>query len=105
MQIMSFKNLVFLLIFFLDFQALVGDKADNVPGVKGIGAKNAAKLLETYGNLRTLLAASYDMKGRIGELLRNSKDDILLSYDLIRMRNDLIHNFDLNILKKASNIC
>ena len=61
--------------------------------------------METYGNLRTLLAASYDMKGRIGELLRNSRDDILLSYDLIRMRNDLIHNFDLNILKKASNIC
>lgn len=40
------------------------------------------------------------MKGRIGELLRNSKDDILLSYDLIRMRSDLIHNFNINILKK-----
>ena len=89
---------------FLDFQALVGDKSDNVPGVKGIGAKNAAKLLDTYGNLRTLLAASYDMKGRIGELLRNSKDDILLSYDLIRMRSDLIHDFNINILKKVSNV-
>jgi len=40
----------------VDFQALVGDSADNVPGVAGVGVKTAAQLLSNYGTLENILA-------------------------------------------------
>ncbi|MAU98105.1 MAG: DNA polymerase I [Fulvimarina sp.] len=46
----------------IDLQALVGDSSDNVPGVPGIGPKTAADLLETYGNLETLLERAGEIK-------------------------------------------
>jgi DNA polymerase-1 len=45
-----------------DMQALIGDKVDNVPGVPGIGPKNAAALLDEYGDLESVLAAAPSMK-------------------------------------------
>lgn len=49
---------------FVDWQAMVGDKADNIPGVPGIGAKGAALLLERFGDLETILASTDELKGR-----------------------------------------
>jgi len=46
----------------IDVQALMGDSVDNVPGVPGIGPKNAAELINTFGNLDAVLAAASSMK-------------------------------------------
>lgn len=46
----------------VDVQALAGDSVDNVPGVPGIGIKTAAQLIETYGDLETLLARAEEIK-------------------------------------------
>src|SRR5207245_6453131 len=46
----------------IDVQALCGDSVDNVPGVPGIGVKTAAELINTYGDLETLLARAAEIK-------------------------------------------
>ncbi|WP_020475783.1 DNA polymerase I [Zavarzinella formosa] len=46
----------------VDFQALIGDSVDNVPGVVGVGEKTAAKLLQTYGTLDNLVAKAHEVK-------------------------------------------
>ncbi|MFC4725935.1 DNA polymerase I [Glycocaulis abyssi] len=74
----------------IDVQALAGDSVDNVPGVPGIGIKTAAELINTYGDLETLLARAEEIKqparrtklienaenARISKLLVTLKDDI-----------------------------
>jgi DNA polymerase I len=54
----------------VDFQTLVGDSVDNVPGALGIGPKTAAQLLQTYGTLDNLMAHLDEIKGKRQENLR-----------------------------------
>ena len=54
----------------LDYQCLVGDTVDNVPGVPKVGPKTAAKWLAEYGSLANLVAHAADIKGAVGENLR-----------------------------------
>ena len=56
----------------VDFQALVGDVVDNVPGVAKVGPKTAAKWLQEYGSLDNLVAHADEIKGVAGENLRQS---------------------------------
>ena len=53
-----------------DYLALVGDTADNIPGVQKVGPKTAAKWLQTYGNLDGVIAHAAEVKGVAGENLR-----------------------------------
>ncbi len=69
----------------IDFQALVGDKVDNVPGVPGIGAKTAQQLLETYGTLDNLLEHASEIPGAKGKKLVESREQALLSRQLVRL--------------------
>ncbi len=46
----------------VEVQALAGDSTDNVPGVRGIGVKTAAELINTYGDLETLLKRAGEIK-------------------------------------------
>ena len=62
----------------VDFQALVGDKVDNVPGVPGIGPKTAQQLLETYGTLDNLLGARRRSARRKGKKLVECREQALL---------------------------
>lgn len=76
----------------LDVRALIGDSSDNIPGVKGIGAKGAAKLIEEWGNLDALLANSEKVKAkRAREALLEHRDDALLS----RRLSTLVLDVDL----------
>ncbi|RRS29942.1 MAG: DNA polymerase I [Epsilonproteobacteria bacterium (ex Lamellibrachia satsuma)] len=81
---------------FVDFQAIVGDSSDNVPGVKGIGVKGAAKLINQY---HTLEAIYDDIENcgtpRIQKLLQESKEKAFLSRELVRMRSDVFKDLDL----------
>lgn len=71
-----------------DYLALVGDTSDNVPGVPGIGAKGAAKLLSEHGDLESLLASADRVPGRNGEALRAHVEQARLSRRLVDLRRD-----------------
>ncbi|WP_158851144.1 5'-3' exonuclease [Saccharothrix deserti] len=71
-----------------DFCALKGDASDNIPGVKGIGARTAAKLLQG-GLALDQLPDSGRLTGAKGTAVTNAWDQILSWRDLIRMRVDL----------------
>ena len=73
----------------VDFQALVGDKVDNVPGVPGIGPKTAQQLLETYGTLDNLLEHAAEVPGAKGKKLAESREQALLSRQLVRLDNQV----------------
>ena len=73
----------------VDFLALTGDKADNIPGVEKCGPKTAAKWLTQWQNLEGVMANADDVKGKIGEYLREALEILPLSQDLATIRNDL----------------
>ncbi|MBL8642415.1 MAG: DNA polymerase I [Rhodospirillaceae bacterium] len=68
----------------IDVQALMGDSSDNVPGVPGIGQKTAAELINTYGDLDTLLK-------RAGEIKQNKRrESILANVELAKISRELV---------------
>jgi DNA polymerase-1 len=69
----------------VDFQAMVGDSTDNVPGIPSIGPKTATQLLEQFGNLDAVLEGWADIKGKKGEKIRDSRDLALLSRRLVKL--------------------
>ncbi|MFT5445462.1 MAG: protein Xni [Gammaproteobacteria bacterium] len=69
--------------------ALVGESSQSVPGVKSIGAKTAARLINEYGTLDAILEAAKDMPGRTGEALRTGTADARLSLQLMTLKIDV----------------
>jgi DNA polymerase-1 len=72
----------------VDYQALVGDSVDNVPGVEKVGPKTAVKLLQEYGSLDALIARAADVKGAVGENLRKALDWLPKGRELLTIRKD-----------------
>ncbi|PIG00270.1 DNA polymerase I [Comamonas sp. 26] len=74
----------------VDFQALVGDTVDNVPGVTKVGPKTAAKWLEEHGTLENLIANAAGIKGVAGQNLRDAiaSGQLALSRQLVTMKTD-----------------
>ena len=75
--------------------ALVGDKADNIPGITKVGNKTAAKWLNQHGSLDNLLKHADEITGVVGENLRNEKDFLKRNLFLVSLKKDL--SFDLAI--------
>jgi DNA polymerase I len=75
----------------IDYLALVGDSSDNIPGVHKCGPKTAAKWLAEYDNIDTLVEHADEIKGKIGEYLREAigNGQLEMSRDLTRIRTDL----------------
>lgn len=63
----------------IDYLALMGDAVDNIPGVPKVGPKTAAKWLQEYGTLDHLIASAADIKGKIGDNLREALGQLPLS--------------------------
>ena len=63
-----------------DLKALMGDSSDNIPGVPGVGEKTALKLLESYGDLDGVFAHRDEIKGKLGERVRENEASARLSY-------------------------
>ena len=82
----------------IDYLALVGDKVDNIPGVNKCGPKTAVKWLQTYDNLDNLMAHADDIKGKIGDYLREALDTLPLSRELATIRTDVELAFGLEDL-------
>ncbi len=72
----------------IDYQTLVGDTVDNVPGVAKVGPKTAAKWLTEYGSLEALLARADEIKGVAGENLRQARDWLPTGRQLVTMKTD-----------------
>lgn len=67
---------------FIDYLAIVGDSADNIPGVKGIGPKGAEKLLTEFRDLSEIYENLDSQKGATLKKLKEHKDNAYLSYEL-----------------------
>ena len=72
----------------IDYQTLVGDTVDNVPGVAKVGPKTAAKWLMEYGSLDNLLQHAADIKGVAGENLRQAVEWLPTGRQLVTMKTD-----------------
>ncbi len=72
----------------VDYQTLVGDSVDNVPGVEKVGPKTAVKLLLEYGSLDALVARAGEVKGAVGENLRKALDWIPKGRELLTVKKD-----------------
>ncbi|MBL4885407.1 MAG: DNA polymerase I [Planctomycetaceae bacterium] len=80
----------------IDFQSLVGDAVDNIPGVPLVGPKKAAALIEQFGDLETVLANAEKAPGKkLRENLVNFADQARISRKLVTLRTDLPLEFDL----------
>ncbi len=81
----------------VDFQSLVGDAVDNVPGVPQIGPKTATYLLTQFGTLDEVLKRTDEVTAKkVRENLKTYADKALLSRDLVRLRDDLQLDFHWN---------
>ena len=66
----------------VDMLGLMGDAVDNIPGIAGVGEKTAAKLLKEYDTLENVLAHADEIKGALGEKVRNGKEAAIMSKKL-----------------------
>jgi DNA polymerase-1 len=66
----------------IDMLGLMGDAADNIPGIPGVGEKTAAKLLKEYDTLEGVLANADKIKGAMGEKVRAGKESAIMSKKL-----------------------
>lgn len=79
-----------------DYLALVGDKVDNVPGVKGVGPKVAIALLKEFGSVENILKNWDTFRKRFPDA---SKEELELSYKLVKLYTDLELNIEEDDLK------
>lgn len=84
---------------FVDFKALKGDNSDNIPGVKGIGEKGAAKLIIEHGSLDKIYENIELISGKVQTLLKEQKETAYLSQKLSRITPDAPLDFTLSDAK------
>lgn len=79
-----------------DFLGLMGDTADNIPGIKGVGEKTALKLLHQYETIEGLEEHQNELKGKMGEKIRAGMEDALMSKKVATILRDVPLDVDLN---------
>ncbi len=88
---------------FTDYQALIGDSSDNIPGVPGIGPKTAVKLLTKFGTLDKIYEHIEEVvPERIKNLLIKHKEEAYRSKKLVTLRDDIFDNCDLTAFRMPS---
>ena len=78
-----------------DLLGLMGDSADNIPGIPGIGEKTALKLLHQYGSIENLQEHMHELKGKMGEKVRENIDLGILSKKIATIVTDAPVELDL----------
>jgi DNA polymerase-1 len=84
----------------IDYLALMGDKVDNIPGVNKCGPKTAVKWLQEYQDIDNLMANADDIKGKVGEYLRDARETLPLSRTLATIKLDVELAFGLEDLQE-----
>jgi DNA polymerase-1 len=88
----------------VDILGLMGDSVDNIPGIPGIGEKTASKLLKEYGTVENVLANADNIKGSLGEKIRNGRESAIMSKKLARIiTNAPVHFHEEDFRLKAWN--
>ena len=85
-----------------DYLALVGDSVDNIPGVPDVGPKTALDWLTKYGDLEGVKAHADEIKGKRGESLRATLDDLPLMLQLVTLRCDVDAGVSLDELEATA---
>jgi DNA polymerase-1 len=86
--------------YFIDFQALLGDSSDNIPGVKGIGVKTASKIINEYHTLEDIYANIENCgTKRVQNLLLDDKENAFLSRELVTLKQDIFDTLPLEEYK------
>ncbi|MBU46057.1 MAG: DNA polymerase I [Flavobacteriales bacterium] len=83
----------------IDFLGMMGDTADNIPGIPGVGKKTAQKFLKKYDTMEGLFANSNDLKGKMKENIESSEAIGLLCKKLVTIITDVPIGLDENNLK------
>ena len=73
----------------VDYLALAGDSADNIPGVRGVGEKTAADLLSRFGDVEGIIAHAGELKGKLSEKIASGAEDARMSRFLSEIRTDV----------------
>ncbi|MDH5692840.1 MAG: DNA polymerase I [Gammaproteobacteria bacterium] len=86
----------------IDYLTLIGDNVDNVPGVPKVGPKTAVKWLCEFGSLDSIIEHANDIKGKVGENLRSSLDQLPLSKELVTIDCDVDLPLNIDQLNRRS---
>ncbi|MCP4406909.1 MAG: DNA polymerase I [Gammaproteobacteria bacterium] len=86
----------------VDYLALVGDKVDNIPGVPGVGPKTAVKWLAEHGSMQEIIDQADKVRGKIGEKLRATVDQLPLSHQLATIKCDVELELTPSDLRRGS---
>ena len=78
----------------IDFLRMMGDSAENIPGIPGIGEKTAQKFIKQYGSMEGLFANSHELKGKMKENVEASEEIGLLCKKLVTIITDVPIEFD-----------
>ncbi len=73
----------------IDVQGLMGDTADNVPGVPGVGEKTATALIQAHGSVENVIANAASLKGKLAEKMQQFAEQALLSKHLVTIITDV----------------
>lgn len=79
-----------------DLKGLMGDASDNLPGIPGVGEKTAVKLLAEYKTLESVLDARDELKGKLGERVREHYNDAILCKEIATIKTDVDLHFKLD---------
>ncbi|MEM7026861.1 MAG: 5'-3' exonuclease H3TH domain-containing protein, partial [Pseudomonadota bacterium] len=77
----------------IDYLTLMGDSVDNIPGVPKVGPKTAVKWIKEYGSLDEIIKHADEIKGKVGENLREFLPNIPLTRELVTLKYDVELNF------------
>lgn len=83
----------------VDMKALMGDASDNIPGVPSIGEKTALKLLGQYTTFENLYVHKEEIKGKMGEKIREFEEQARMSYKLAEIHTSVPLDIDLSSIK------
>ena len=72
-----------------DLKGLMGDSSDNLPGIPGVGEKTAVKLLDEYLTLEGVIDAKENLKGKLGERVREHYEDAILCKKIATIKTDV----------------
>ena len=86
--------------YYADWKSLVGDTADNIKGIKGVGPKTATRLINCYGSLSEMLANVEEVQPeKLREKIREGKEILLRNYSLIRLDDAGVLPFEIEELE------